>query len=341
MAKLTINMFAKGEDVPGQGVGSAYKEQVKLLRQFAAGELEITEAARKDGDVNHFNTVHPGSYIRLLRSKAPSVMHVHFLPTTLDGSIRLPRPASAVFKKYVMSFYKRADHLVTVNPIFIQEIAALGIPAGKITYIPNYVSREEFRRLSDDDRAKFRKLLGMDGQQFTILGVGQVQTRKGVLDFVETAKRLPQFEFIWCGGFSFGKITDGYEELKQVVENPPANVRFVGIIPRNQMNQFYNIADCLFLPSYNELFPMSILEASNLHLPILVRDLELYEEILGGNYLSADSPDGFVCRLTDLAEDSTVRIRMTEASRAIETFYSPEHVSKLWIDYYRRIVSER
>ena len=340
MSRLRINMFAEGQDVPGQGVGSAYQEQVKLLRDYAADELEILENERGEADIHHFNTVHPRSYLRLRKSKVPTVMHVHFLPTTLDGSIQLPRFAFAIFKRYVIHYYKRADHLVTVNPIFIPQIEALGIPREKISYIPNYVSRDSFYRLTQPEIQKFKAMLGISEDKFIVLGVGQVQTRKGVLDFVEAAKRLPELEFIWCGGFSFGKITDGYEELQKVVESPPANVRFVGIVPREQMNQFYNVADCMFLPSFNELFPMSILEASNLHLPIVVRDLELYEQILEGTYLAADDLEGFVTALRGLATDPEERKRWVNASANIEQFYSAEHVSQLWIDYYRRIAEE-
>ena len=56
-----------------------------------------------------------------------------------------------------------------------------------------------------------------------VLGAGQVQTRKGVLDFVNVAKQMPDVQFVWAGGFSFGRITDGYEELKKLQENPPEN----------------------------------------------------------------------------------------------------------------------
>ena len=98
----------------------------------------------------------------------------------------------------------------------------------------------------------------------------------------------------------FGAITDGYKELKKVVENPPANVKFLGIIPREKMNDMYNVADVLFMPSYNELFPMSILEASNLHKPLLLRNLDLYKDILFGNYVSADDNEGFTKLLKKL-----------------------------------------
>ena len=43
------------------------------------------------------------------------------------------------------------------------------------------------------------------------MGAGQVQTRKGVMDFVEVAKKMPDVKFVWAGGFSFGAITDGHE----------------------------------------------------------------------------------------------------------------------------------
>ena len=45
------------------------------------------------------------------------------------------------------------------------------------------------------------------------------------------------------------------------------------------MNYLYNACDMMMLPSYEELFPMTVLEAMQCEIPILVRDLELYDEI--------------------------------------------------------------
>lgn len=41
-------------------------------------------------------------------------------------------------------FYKAADRLVVVNPIFIDELVQYGIEREKIYYIPNYVSKDKF-----------------------------------------------------------------------------------------------------------------------------------------------------------------------------------------------------
>ena len=191
-----------------------------------------------------------------------------------------------------------------------------------------------------EQRNAIREQYGIKADEFVVIGVGQVQTRKGVLDFVDVAKKLPDVRFVWCGGFSFGKITDGYEELKKVVENPPANVQFPGIIPRSDMNDIYNMADVLFMPSYNELFPMAILEAVNLHRPMVLRSLKLYEDILFKKYQMADDNDSFAELIRKLHEDPAYYARCAADSAYISEYYSKENVLSIWKEFYTRVYEE-
>lgn len=340
MEKISINMLSKADSVEGQGVGSAYLEQVKLITEGASDIFEVRINDWKDADIVHHHTIEPINYLKMKTSKGVNICYVHFLPETLDGSINLPKPAFEVFKKYLIDFYKSADYLVVVNPIFIPALEAYKIPRDKIMYIPNYVSKVDFFKKSKKDIENLRKEIGVTKNDFVVLGVGQVQTRKGVLDFVEVAKEMPETTFIWCGGFSFGAITDGYKELKKVFENPPANVKFLGIIPRDKMNDMYNIADVLFMPSYNELFPMSILEASNTEVPILLRDLELYENILFGNYLKGSSNEEFINQINLLKSKDKQYEEYSKKSKNISDFYSKENVLKIWKDFYLKIYQE-
>lgn len=59
---------------------------------------------------------------------------------------------------------------------------------------------------------------------------------------------------------------------------------FPGIVSPERMRELYALADLFLLPSYNELFPMTILEAASCEAPIMLRDLDLYKVILEGNY---------------------------------------------------------
>ena len=333
MSKISINMLSSADKVAGQGVGSGYLEQVNLVREGASDLFDIYINSRKKCDIVHVHTVDLWNYFKM--NKGVSVCYVHFLPDTLDGSIKLPRFAFNVFKKYVTKFYNKADHLVVVNPIFIDDLVKFGIDRNKITYIPNYVSRDKFFK---KDASLIRKKYNISDDAFVVLGVGQVQTRKGVVDFIDVANKMPDTTFVWCGGFSFGRITDGYDELKKIYENPPKNVIFTGIVPREEMNDMYNMADVLFMPSYNELFPMSILEAINSSKPLLLRDLDLYRDILFEKYLKGNNNDEFVSKLKDLKNDKKVYDKYSKLSNEISEFYSKEHVLEIWKEFYQSIV---
>lgn len=87
-----------------------------------------------------------------------------------------------------------------------------------------------------------------------------------------------------------------------MISNPPPNVKFLGIIPNEEMNSIYNCADILFMPSYDELFPMTILEASNVNIPILVRDLPLYNPVLFDKVLRGNNNLEFSSILKELVK---------------------------------------
>lgn len=337
MKKIRINMLSNADKVDGQGVGSAYLEQVSLIKDELKDEFEVVINDSNPADIIHCHTILPEYLIKMKRNKGINVAYVHFLPDTLDGSIRLPKSAFSVFKKYVTYFYNTADYLIVVNPIFIHDLVKFGIPKEKIMYIPNYVSKNSFYKEKPEQIQNTKEKYGISQDEFIILGVGQVQTRKGVKDFIEVAEKLPDYTFIWAGGFSFGVITDGYDELKALYENPPKNVKFLGIIPRDEMNDIYNLADILFMPSYNELFPMSILEAINSEKPLLLRDLELYQDILFKKYLSDNNNDGFADKIYQLKNNSNLYQQYSQYSKEISEYYTKDNVKQMWKEFYQNI----
>ena len=107
------------------------------------------------------------------------------------------------------------EHLVVVNPTFIDDLVAAGIPREKVTYIPNFVNKEKWHPLYEEEVSQLRQDMGITENQFVVVGAGQVQKRKGIDDFITLAEELPDITFIWAGGFSFGGITDGYERYKK------------------------------------------------------------------------------------------------------------------------------
>lgn len=336
---ITINMLSSADKVKGQGVSSAYLEQVDLVREGLKDTFDVKVNSLECCDIMHYHTIDLDHFLGIPFSKVSGVTvgYVHFLPETVDESLELPLIAKKSFYQYMISFYKSMDYLVTVNPYFIKKLAAYNINPDKVTYIPNFVSSDNFYQLTDEQKKEARKNLGIANDKFVVLGVGQVQSRKGVNDFIEVAQSMPDVQFIWAGGFSFGIITDGYKELKEVMDNPPDNVRFLGIVEREKMNSLYNIANVMFLPSYAELFPMTVLEAMNCKTPILLRDLDIYPEILFDFYLKGNSNYEFKELITKLKTDEMFYNGCSNKSWEGHKFYSKENVLKMWSDFYNRI----
>lgn len=341
--KYIINMLSQADRVKGHGVLSAYQEQVTLVKTGLAEQFDVTENKHVFADVTHIHTVNPAYLfsIPFLKIKGTTVGYVHFLPETIENSLKLPKLFRKIFYAYLISFYKSLDHLVTVNPYFIQRMVSYGIPEEKISYIPNYVSDKEFHPITAEEKRNTRIEYGLDPDRFTVVCAGQLQTRKGVLDFVELARRMPQIQFLWAGGFSFGQMTDGYKEITAILEEHPSNLIFPGMIPREKMNQIYNLGDVMFLPSYEELFPMTILEAMGCGVPILLRDIEIYEKILFDFYIKATDVDGFQESILRLQNDSSYYSAAKTASMCGHEFYHEEHVLSMWQEFYTGIVEEK
>ena len=332
--KIKIRVFSKATSVPGQGVGAAYVEQLNLIQQ--SKRLVVLQPNEPRPDLVHIHTINFRYWLAMLFIKIPRVVYVHFLPSTLSSSIKLPRLFFGILKWYVKVFYKTASHLVVVNPIFIDPLIKMGIKKERIVFIPNYVDESKFA--TKVSNASIQKQWQF--KRFTVLGVGQVQHRKGVLDFIEVAKKLPAVDFVWAGGFSFKGMTAGYEELKKVMENPPKNVRFLGIVPREKMNELYHGCDLFFLPSFDELMPMSVLEAAVCDKPILLRDLELYQPVFFNHYLSAHDVDGFVKMIKQLSENKEMYQQSLDHPRWLKNYYRKEAILIQWEDFYQEVVNQ-
>lgn len=339
--KISINMLSSADKIPGQGVGSAYKELIDLLNEKAYDKYDIKINKGINYDILHAHTVDLPNYFKFKLTNGKRVAYVHFLPDTLDGSIKLPKLFFKIFKNYVINFYKSADKLVVVNPIFIKDMVNAGLDRNKIVYIPNFVSKEEFYNIGIDEKYNIRKKYNFNKKDFIVLGAGQVQTRKGVLDFIKVANSMPEIKFVWAGGFSFGPVTDGYKELKEIMDNPPSNVTFLGIVPRNEMNNIYNMADVLFVPSYNELFPMTILEALSTDTPIVLRNLDLYKDILFEKYLKGNNNKEFVKRITSLKDNKSIYNKAVNNAIELSKLYSKEHILEMWNNFYNDLYNEK
>ena len=98
--------------------------------------------------------------------------------------------------------------------------------------------------------------------------------RKGIIDFVELAKRCPEYKFIWFGDTNRLLIP---KEITEIIENHPSNVYFPGYVKGPIIEGAYSDADCFFFPSYEETEGIVVLEALASKCQVVVRDIGVFD----------------------------------------------------------------
>lgn len=337
MGKISVNMLSVADIVKGHGVETAYNELVHLLEKYGKNDLNIVKNKGEDYDVLHLHTVDPVGYIKQKMTKSTTLTSVHFLPNTLDGALKIPRVFSNIYAWWVKKIYLDSDYLVVVNPNYVDEISKLGVDKSKIFYIPNVVSNDSFYVISEKEKDRFRKKYGYKKDDFIVVSVGQLHKGKGVLDFVKIAKENPDIKFLWVGGFNFGNVMEGYDEIKEVYDNPPKNLRFSGIVDRKEVNILCNISDVFFLPSYYESFALVALEASHTEKPIILRKLDTYKNIYYDNVLYGKNNEEFIKYIRMLKEDKKFYNNTVKMTKKINKMYTEKEIYKKWLKLYKTI----
>lgn len=70
-------------------MGSAYIEQVELVKKGLNEKYNIYVNKFKFADIMHYHTIAPHHYLLIpfARMKGVNVGHVHFIPVTIEGSV--------------------------------------------------------------------------------------------------------------------------------------------------------------------------------------------------------------------------------------------------------------
>ena len=92
MHKKRINMFSQADSIKGQGVGSAFLEQLELVKNGLSDIFEITVNKTYKADIVHYHTLNIPYYLSIPLAKryGTTVCYVHFLPETVKNSLNVP-----------------------------------------------------------------------------------------------------------------------------------------------------------------------------------------------------------------------------------------------------------
>lgn len=335
---MKILLYTEGLNKIGKsGLGKAVKHQMKALD---ANGIEYTlDPKCTDYDIVHINFYGLKSYN--LAKKAHKmgkkvVYHAHSTEEDFRNSFLFSNLVSPLFKKWISKCYKEGDYIITPTPYskMLLENYNLNRP---IVAISNGIEMDFFEK-KPKNAIKFRKSFNFNKNDKIVMGVGLYIERKGILDFVELAKRLPQYKFIW---FGYSPLWASPSKIRKAVNTKLPNLYFPGYVEPEILSGAYSGCDLYLFPTLEETEGIPILEACTAKIPALIRDIPVFEPWLkdGKNVYKAKNIDEFEEKIVKIIEKKLPDL--TEEGYEVAKEKEIKMVGKQLIDIYNKVLENK
>ena len=301
------------------GVGRAMEHQESILKK--AG-MEVTAHLEKDVYAVHINTVFPDSVLACVWAKLHHKFTVCYAHSTMEdfrNSFRGSNLFANLFCKWIRFCYNLGDVIVTPTEYSKKLLLQYGMK--KSVYAVSNGIDTDYYCPSAAGRSSFREKYHLSEEEKVVVSVGHYIERKGILQFMELAKELPDVTFFWFGHTNLSLVP---AKIKEAILHKPANVRMPGYISAEELREAYQGCDLFCFMSFEETEGIVVLEALACGISVLLRDIPVYAGWLkdGVHVYKAVSQEQFQARTREILNgeipDLTKRGREAARGRNFE-----------------------
>ena len=276
---MKILLYSKGlKNISKAGIGKAIKHQMKALEE---NNIDYTLNEKEDYDIMHINTWWLSSYLAAKKAKKQGkkvVYHAHSTEEDIRNSFLFSNIFAPLLKKWLIKCYSVGDHIITPTTYSKKILEGYGITK-PITAISNGIELTFFEK-NETLANNFRKMYNYKKSDKIVIGIGLYIERKGIVDFVEIAKNLPEYKFIWFGSNSL--LLAG-KKVRKAVNTKLDNLIFAGYVDPSIIKGAMSGADLYIFPTYEETEGIPTLEALACKQNLLVRDIPVFDPWLKDN----------------------------------------------------------
>jgi phosphatidyl-myo-inositol dimannoside synthase len=232
----------------------------------------------------------------------------------------------------IRRIWRDATHVVAKCTGEIEMIRAVESKTN-IRFIPNGVDLATFRPGPDIP----------DSGPLHVICVARLIDRKGQNHLIEAIKRLTDSGVdVFLSLIGTGDSQRDYEDQARRL-GISDRIRFVGYVPREEINAYYNSAHVFALPSYNEGMSVAALEAMAAGLSLVVTrtggTAELVEEGVNGYAFDWADIETLTTYLLILAKDRALARRMGVASRARAATFAWRTIADRFLEMFKEITA--
>lgn len=333
---MKILLYTENENmIKKSGLGKAIKHQMQALKENG---IEYTTNTNDDYDIVHINFYGPMSYLLAKKAKKQGkkvIYHAHSTEEDFKNSFVFSNQVAPAFKNWLINCYTMGDHILTPTPYSKKLLKNYGIKI-PITDISNGIDIEFFRKDTKLGE-EFRKKFNYTKSDKIIMGVGLYIERKGILDFVELAKRLPEYKFIW---FGYSPLIASPQKIRDAVNTKLDNLYFAGYVEPEVLREAYSGANLYLFPTQEETEGIPIIEACAAKIPSLIRDIPVFSEWLedGVNVYKAKTLDEFEEKIKGILNGELPNL--TEEGYKVALSRDIKKVGKKLISIYEKVLNE-
>lgn len=293
---MKVLLYTEGlKSIGNSGLGKALQHQMRALDD---NNIKYTTNPKdKDYDIAHINFYGPKSYLLAKKAKKHNkkiVYHAHSTEEDFKNSFIFSNQLSSIFRKWICKCYKMGDVIITPTP-YAKTILEKYNLNKNIIPISNGIDTTYFKK--DEELGElFRKTYNYKKTDKIIMGIGLYLERKGILDFVELAKRMPEYKFIWFGYLDL-KLVPG--KIREAVNTKLPNLLFAGYVEPEMIKGAMSGASLYIFPTLEETEGIPILEACACKQNAIIRDIPVFNTWLedGINVYKAKDIDEFEIKI--------------------------------------------
>lgn len=240
-----------------------------------------------------------------------------------------------------ISYSGLPDHVVTVSRAVRETLIEAGVPARMITTITTGVDCARF----DPARAapELRKELGIGDDTLLVGMVAILRFKKGHLDLLDAAdeviQSLPDVRFVFAGN------GPQHDNLQRAIADRglQSHVHLLGL--RRDIPDVLRSLDLFVLPTHQEAFGTSFLEAQAMGVPVIGTDVggvgEAVNAGVSGLLVPPHDPQALAAAILALGRDPQRRSAMSAAGRPwVLAEHSTGKMAERMLALYRELLLE-
>lgn len=234
-------------------------------------------------DIIHTQTEFIMGHLGKKMADCLGIPHIHTYHTIYEDYLSyLHMPDKQCFRRIVQNFSRiccnRADEIIVPTKKVKYLLAQYGVTS-KVHVIPSGISLSKFANPDKDHVQQLKEQFKLSDDKTVLLYVGRLSAEKNISELLSYIHKTGQKERI-----TFLLVGDGPERnsLEYQVQQLQleSSVKFAGMAPFNQIEDYYALGDIFVSASTSETQGLTYIEALASGMPLLVRQDDCLDGIL-------------------------------------------------------------